>query len=47
MVRNGIKGIKLYSLGDNSVENPDGLSDEGANPLCNDRKAGACVSLLN
>lgn len=45
MVRNGIKGRKLYRLGDDSVENPEVISDEGANPLFNDRN-GSCVSLL-
>lgn len=36
MVRNGIKGRKLYSLGDDAVEDSGVLLDEGAKPLFND-----------
>lgn len=35
-VRNGIKGRKLYSPGDDSVENSEIVSNEGANPLFNE-----------
>lgn len=45
MVRNGIKGRKLYSLGDDSVEYPGVLLDEGADPLMIEQ-AGSSVSLL-